>query len=78
MQIHRIWISYLEPLKQFLSDNGGELSNEVFHEMNEKLNIETRKRRGETPSSTVERHYKVLSETFSKHWEDVGCCVKQR
>ena len=35
--------------------------------MNEKLNIETRKRRGETPSSTVERHYKVLSETFSKH-----------
>ena len=35
-QIYRIWISFGSP-KQFLSDNGGEISNEVFHEMNVKL-----------------------------------------
>ena len=59
----------------FLNDVGGEFSNSVFEEMNEKLNVETRTTAGESPFSNdvVERHNKVLFEAFSKTLEDVSC-----
>ena len=60
---------------QFLSDNGGEFSNDTLREMNEKLNVETKTTAGESPFSNgiEERHNKVLFEAFSKTLEEVSC-----
>ena len=74
-QIYRIWISYFGSPKKFMSDNGGEFSNDLFREMNEKLNIETATTAGESPFSngTVERHNKTLMEAMQKTITDVKC-----
>ena len=59
-QIYRIWIRCFGSPNLFLSDNDGDFSNYLFHEMDEKLNVETRKTAGESPFSNgiVERHIK--------------------
>ena len=38
--LFRIWFPYFGFPRKFLTDNGGEFSNERFREMNEKFNIE--------------------------------------
>ena len=74
-EIYRIWIAYFGPPQLFISDNGGEFSNDVMTEMNEKLGVETRTTAGESPFSNgiVERHNKILFEAMMKTIEDVKC-----
>ena len=73
--IYLMWISYFGHPKKFLSDNGGEFSNERFREMNEKLNIETTTTAAESPFSNgmVERHNLIIAEAMYKTIEDVHC-----
>ena len=73
--VHKYWIAYFGTPRQFLTDNGGEFSNELFREVNEKLGIETRTTAGEAPYSNgiVERHHKMLYECMVKTIEDVKC-----
>merc|ERR1712215_103609 len=73
--IYLMWISYFGYPKKFLSDNGGEFSNERFREMNEKLNIETATTAAESPFSNgmVERHNLVLYEAMCKTVSDAQC-----
>ena len=69
------WVSYFGPPNQFLSDNGGEFSNEGYREMNEKLNVVTRTTAAESPFSngTVERHNLVVYETMKKIVDTENC-----
>ena len=73
--IFRIWIAYFGSPLKFLSDNGGEFGNDVFREMNEKLNVETLTTAAESPFSNgiVERHNGILYEAMIKTQKDVGC-----
>jgi transposase InsO family protein len=74
-QIFRIWIAYFGCPRKFMLDNGGEFSNDVFREMNEKLNVETITTAAESPFSngTVERHNGILKQTMLKTIVDVKC-----
>ena len=67
-QILRIRSLYFRFPKQFFSDDGGEFSNEVFCEMNEKPNAEMRTtaRKSLFSNGIVQRHNKFLFEAFSK------------
>ena len=70
-----MWISYFEPPKCFLSDNGGEFNNERYQPMNEKLNIETCATTAESPFSngTVNRHNQIAAEVMEKTLKDEKC-----
>ena len=74
-RIFKIWIAYFGAPLKFHSDNGGEFANEIFREMNEKLNIETSTSPGESPFSNgvVERNNALLYETMMKTMDDVKC-----
>ena len=76
--IFRLWIAYFGTPLKFLSDNCGEFGNDVFREMNEKLNVETLTTAAESPFSngTVERHNGILYEAMVKTQKDVGCDPK--
>ena len=73
--IFRIWFTYFGFPRKFLTDNGGEFSNERFREMNEKFNIETATTAAESPFSNgiVERHNLVLAEAMDKTIKDAKC-----
>ena len=73
--IFRIWFSYFGFPRKFLTDNGGEFSNDRFREMNEKFNVETTTTAAESPFSNgiVERHNLILAEAMLKTIEDVKC-----
>ena len=74
-RIFKIWISYFGAPHKFHSDNGGEFANEVFREMNEKLNVETSTSPGESPFSNgvVERNNALLYESMMKTMDDTKC-----
>lgn len=76
--IFSIWIAYFGCPKKFLSDCGGEFSNESFREMNEKLNIENATTAGESPFSNgiCERHNAILAECMKKTMLDANCDAK--
>ena len=59
----------------FLSDNGGEFSNELLHDMGRQLNVTVKVTPAHSPFSngTVEKHNAVLAETMSKVLSDVKC-----
>ena len=69
------WICHFGSPRKFLTDNGGEFSNERFREMSEKLNIESTTTAAESPFSNgmVERHNLILAEAMIKVIEDVKC-----
>ena len=73
--IYLMWISYFGYPHRFLSDNGGEFSNDHFREMNEKLNVETATTAAESPFSNgmVERHNLILYEAMCKTVCDAKC-----
>ena len=73
--IYKIWFCYFGFPRKFLSDNGGEFSNDLFREMCEKLNIVSTTTAAESPFSNgiVERHNLILSEAMVKTMEDVKC-----
>ena len=74
-KICSLWIIHFGPPKKFLSDNGKEFSNEMFHELNEMFNIETATTAAESPFSNgvVERHHLIVVEAMEKTVEDLGC-----
>ena len=73
--IYLMWISYFGCPQTFLSDNGGEFSNDQFREMNEKLNVKNATTAAESPFSNgiVERHNLILYEAMCKTIKDVKC-----
>jgi transposase InsO family protein len=76
--IFSMWITYFGAPRKFLSDNGGEFSNDSFREMTEKLNIEAMTTAGESPFSNgiVERHNLIIAESMKKTLLDIGCDPK--
>ena len=66
------WISIFGPPKKFLSDNGGEFSNEKFLQLAEQMNIRILTTSAESPWSNglVERHNATLKHTLSKIMAD--------
>ena len=73
--LFRVWFSYFGFPRKFLTDNGGEFSNDRFREMNEMFNVETATTAAESPFSNgiVERHNLILAEAMFKTIEDVKC-----
>ena len=73
--IYLNWICHFGSPRKFLTDNGGEFSNERFREMSEKLNIESTTTAAESPFSNgiVERHNLILAEAMIKVIDDVQC-----
>ena len=73
-RIFKIWLAYFGAPKKFC-DCGGEFTNDVFQEINEKFGIETSTTPGESPFRTgkVERGNAMLYETMMKTMEDVNC-----
>ena len=76
--IYESWIVYFGPPVQFLSDNGGEFSNQGFRDMCEKMNIKTKTTAAESPFSNgmCERHNLVVFETMKKVLESEHCDPK--
>ena len=76
--IYESWIVYFGPPVQFLSDNGGEFSNQGFRDMCEKMNIKTKTTAAESPFSNgmCERHNLVVFETMQKVMESEHCDPK--
>ena len=71
----RFWISYFGPPRRFLSDNGGEFSNDEYRELCEQFNIECATTPGESPWSNgvVERHNGVLMEAVKRTMDECQC-----
>ena len=63
-----IFLIWIWPPKYFLSDNGGEFNNEVYWQMNEKLNVETctTAAKSQFSNGIVERHNLRVAETMEK------------
>ena len=76
-ELFKIWIGVYGIPQRFLSDNGGEFSNESFRELCEKVNITVHTTAAESPWSNglCERHNLVLADMITKVIEDVGCSV---
>ena len=70
--VSEMWIKYFGAPGTFMSDNGGEFSNELFEELCCTLNIIDAKTAPYSSFSngTVERHNAVLGETVSKLLND--------
>ena len=73
--IYLMWISVFGAPVRFLSDNGGEFSNDHYRQMNEKLGIETCTTAAESPFSNgvCERHNAVIAEAMKKTIEEEKC-----
>ena len=74
-KIFSSWIAYFGAPKKLHSDCGGEFTNDLLIEMNEKLGIETSTTPGESPFSNglVERSNKILYESMMKTMDDAKC-----
>ena len=74
-EVFRIWIGIYGCPEKFLSDNGGEFSNDAFRELCEKTNITVKTTGAEAPWSNglCERHNRVLGEMLTKTIEDTRC-----
>ena len=70
-KVYLIWISYFGTPIKFLSDNGGEFSNDSYSEMNEKLNVESATTASD--SLLVERQHKGLNDFMMKTLEGITC-----
>ena len=74
-QIFQMWFAYFGRPGTLMSDNGSEFSNKVYTEASEKLGIEIKMPPAYSPFSNgvVERHNKILYETYMKTLEDTKC-----
>ena len=70
-----LWIQTFGAPRRFLTDNGGEFSNDSFREMCEQFNVVSATTPGESPWSNgvVERHNGVLMETVRRTMEECKC-----
>ena len=76
-ELFRIWIGIYGCPKRFISDNGGEFSNEKFRSLCEQLNVNVHTTAAEAPWSNglCERHNAVIGDMVTKVREDTGCSV---
>ena len=67
-----LWVCRYGPPRKFLTDNGGEFSNHVFHTMCEQLGTQVQTTAAESPFSNgiCERHNQTLNHMFLKLRED--------
>ena len=74
-EIFNNWIAYFGAPQKMLTDSGGEVANETFREMNEKLNVCSDTTAAESPWSNgiVERHNAILYESMMKTINDTHC-----
>ena len=74
-QIFQMWFAYFGRPKTLMSDNGNEFLNSVYTEASEKLGIEITMPPAYSPFSNgiVERHNKILYETYIKTLDDTKC-----
>ena len=74
-KIFKVWISVYGCPEKFLTDNGGEFSNEDFRQLCEKVNITVKTTGAESPWSNgmCERHNQVLGEMLEKTLADSNC-----
>ena len=74
-QIFKIWISIYGCPEKFLTDNGGEFSNDDFRKLCEKVNITVKTTAAESPWSNglCERHNNALGEMLEKTLADTNC-----
>ena len=70
-----VWVQVFGAPRRFLTDNGGEFSNQHFRELCQKFNIESTTTPGESPWSNgvVERHNAILMDTVNKTVEECRC-----
>ena len=70
--VYEMWIRYFGPPVTFMSDNGGEFSNELYQELCMTLNIIDAKTAAHSPFSNgiVEKHNAVLGETIKRLLDD--------
>ena len=66
--IFKYWMAYFGAPKNFLTDNGGEFDSEVFRDMCQNFNVDTRTTAAQSPWSNgvVERHNGILGEMVTK------------
>ena len=76
-EIFRIWISIYGCPEKFLSDNGGEFSNDHFRELCERFNITVKTTSAESPWSNgvCERHNQTLAEMITRTMNDTNCNI---
>ena len=76
-KIFRHWLALFVTPNLFLSDNGGELNNDIFREMGEQLNINVKTTAAESPSSNgiVEKHNRIIGNIMEKVLLDVKCSL---
>ena len=74
-KIFKHWIALFGAPRLFLSDNGGEINNDIFREMGEQLNINVKTTGAESPWSNgvVEKHNGIIGNMMEKVMPDVGC-----
>ena len=74
-EMFRRWISIYGTPQKFLSDNGGEFSNEEVRVLCENLNINVKTTAAESPWSNglCERHNMVIASMVTKVMADTGC-----
>lgn len=72
------WIHYFGPPRRFLTDNGGEFSNDDFKELCEQFNVLSITTPGESPWSNgvCERHNGVLMETVRRVMDECKCDIE--
>ena len=72
-KIFKHWIALFGTTKLFLSDNGGEFNNDIFHEMGEQLNINVKTTGAESPWSNgiIEKHNGINGNMMEKVLSDV-------
>ena len=70
-----LWIQTFGAPRRFLTDNGGEFSNDSFRELCQQLNVVSTTTPGESPWSNgvVERHNAILMETINLTMSESKC-----
>ena len=77
-KILTIWLAYFGAPRKMHSDCGGEFSNEILRECNDKFGIETSTTPGDAPfaNGIVERANPMLFESAMKTMNDVKCSLE--
>ena len=72
------WVCIYGAPDVFLSDNGGEFSNEEFRELGERFNINIKTTAAESPWSNglVERHNAIMGDMIEKTMVDTKCSLE--
>ena len=77
-ELFKIWIQIYGFPRKFLSDNGGEFSNEKFRTMCGEVNVNVNTTAAESPWSNglCERHNAIIADMIMKVREDTSCSIE--